>query len=153
MGNLALLLSGKGEAGEAESFFRRALAIDKEQLGPDHPSVAVDMINLGLHLCDTDQAEEGVALTRESVSILGAILEPGQWELGAARSALGHCLGRTGRFAEGERELLAALQTVEASLGPDHPRNESIRGRLSDLYRAWGKPEEADRILRRDGGG
>ncbi|MGW8267717.1 MAG: tetratricopeptide repeat protein, partial [Longimicrobiales bacterium] len=75
-----------------------------------------------------------------------------QWEMGAARSAHGHCLGRVGRFAEGETELLAALQTVEAALGTDHPRNERIRSRLAELYRAWGRPDEADRILRQQRG-
>ena len=130
---------------EAEVLFRRALAIDRELLGPDHPSVAVDEINLGLRLCEGDQASEGLVLTSDAVRIFRATLEPGQWEMGAARSAYGQCLGRNGRFAEGERELLEALQTVEAALGPDHPRNEGIRSRLAELYEAWGRPAEAAR--------
>jgi serine/threonine protein kinase/tetratricopeptide (TPR) repeat protein len=145
LGNLALILSQRGETVEADSLFRRALAMDLELLGPDHPTVGVDKLNLGVLLCDAEQAPEGLALTSDAVRILGAVLEPGQWEMGAARSAQGHCLGRTGRYAEGERELLAALQIVEAALGPDHPRNDRIRFRLVELYEAWGRPEEAAR--------
>ena len=136
--------------GEAEALFRRALSIDLELLGPDHPSVAVDEINLGLLLCDADQTAEGVTLTSDAVRILGGVLEAGQWEMGAARSAYGQCLGQTGRFAEGERELVAALETVETALGPDHSRVGQIRARLAELYDAWGRPERARRI--RDGG-
>ena len=107
--------------------------------------MAVDKINLGLLLCDAGGASEGVAQTADAMRILGAALEPGQWELGAARSAHGHCLGKMERFPEGERELIAALETVEAALGPDHPRVAKIRGRLRELYEAWGRPEDAAR--------
>jgi tetratricopeptide (TPR) repeat protein len=143
LGNLGLILAGKGETSEADSLLRRALAIDRELLGPDHPSVAVDEINLGLLLCEAGQAPEGLALTADAVGIFGKVLEPGQWEMAAARSAYGHCLGRVGRYAEGEEELLDALGTVDRALGPDHPRMESIRARLVELYEAWGRPDEA----------
>jgi serine/threonine protein kinase/tetratricopeptide (TPR) repeat protein len=145
LGNLAMILGQKGDTSQAESLFRRALTIDLERLGPDHPSVAVDKINLGLLLCDADRGAEGLAMTGDAVRILREVLEPGQWEVGAARSAQGHCLGQVGRFAEGERELLAALETVTTALGPDHSRIERIHQRLVELYEAWGRPEEAAR--------
>jgi serine/threonine-protein kinase len=111
--------------------------------GPDHPAVAIDEINLGLFLCDTRQTAEGLALTTDAVRILSNVLQPGQWEIGAAQSAYGLCLGRAGRFPEGEQVLLEALLITEAALGPDHARVGIVRTRLAEMYEAWGKPEEA----------
>lgn len=41
------LFEEKGDYPEAEALYRRALAIDKTALGPDHPEVAADLSNLG----------------------------------------------------------------------------------------------------------
>jgi len=45
MNNLALLLAGRGELDEAARLYRRAIAQFDQQLGPDHPNVAVCLEN------------------------------------------------------------------------------------------------------------
>ena len=46
LNNLALLLQDTNRLGEAEPLMRRALAIDEESLGPDHPNTATVRKNL-----------------------------------------------------------------------------------------------------------
>jgi len=46
LNNLALLLHVQGQLTEAESLHKRALAIKKEALGPDHADVATSLNNL-----------------------------------------------------------------------------------------------------------
>lgn len=41
-----MLLYAKDDHVGAEPLYRRALAIDEKALGPDHPSVAIDLSNL-----------------------------------------------------------------------------------------------------------
>jgi len=145
LGNIGLILSQTGEWTEAESLLRRAMAIDLQLMGPDHPVVGVDKINLGLLLCDADQPAEGLTLVTEAMGVFERFYDREQWEMGAALSARGHCLGRVGRFSEGEQDLLAALETAEEALGPGHERVQKVRERLVQLYEAWNRPDQAAR--------
>ena len=44
------MLRDQGELAEARECFERALKIDEKVYGPDHPTVAIDVNNLGLVL-------------------------------------------------------------------------------------------------------
>ena len=46
LNNLAALYRAQGKYGEAEPFYKRALAIREKVLGPDHPDVATSLNNL-----------------------------------------------------------------------------------------------------------
>jgi hypothetical protein len=45
---LGVLYDNQGRYTDAESLFKRALAIYAKALGPDHPKVAIPLNNLGL---------------------------------------------------------------------------------------------------------
>jgi hypothetical protein len=47
------------------------------------------------------------------------------------------------RYAEAEELLLACQAGLTESLGPEHKRVTDTRVKLADLYRAWGRPDEA----------
>jgi tetratricopeptide (TPR) repeat protein len=143
LNNLALVMAGLGRDTEAEAHYRRALAIDERVLGGDNLGVAIDRLNLGRHLCTTDEAEEGMGLVTAAVGVIERELGPDPYEVTLARSARGVCLGALGRYADGERVLLDALERIETTMGADHPSLAQLRGRLADLYEAWGRPERA----------
>jgi serine/threonine protein kinase/Tfp pilus assembly protein PilF len=142
LGNLGLLLTDIGDP-EAEMVLRRGLALDVEALGEESPWVAIARNNLARHLCLNEQSTEGAREAEMAVLALEAALQPGQFEIGVVRSVYGMCLGVEGRFEEGERQLLEALQVVVDAMGSDHPRVPVIRSRLADLYDAWGRPDRA----------
>ena len=50
LNGLAKLLRDQGRYGEAESLFRRALAIREQALGPDHPDTATSLNGLAASL-------------------------------------------------------------------------------------------------------
>lgn len=56
---------------------------------------------------------------------------------------LGGCLIALGRYAEAEPPLRAAYATLSAQLPPEHVHVRHVRNNLAELYRAWGRPEEA----------
>ncbi len=65
------------------------------------------------------------------------------WRPANARSHLGDCLTKLGRYEQGEQELLEAYRVLKATRGADNPRTVRAVERLAVLYEAWGKPAKA----------
>lgn len=70
MNDLGLLLKTKCVWDEAESLYRRALEIDEESFGKDHPNVARDLNNLASLLQATNRLAEAEPLMRRALQIL-----------------------------------------------------------------------------------
>jgi tetratricopeptide (TPR) repeat protein len=71
-----LLLQDTNRLEEAEPLLRRALAIDEQSYGPEHPNVARDLNNLALLLQDTNRLEEAEPLLRRALAINERSLGP-----------------------------------------------------------------------------
>lgn len=52
------------------------LAIYEKTLGPDHPEVAKDLVNLGNAFCDQDQHDEAVPLYLRALAIDQVLSSP-----------------------------------------------------------------------------
>ena len=63
MNQFGLLLDAKFLHPQAEPLYRRALAIDEANLGPEHSEVARDLNNLALLLRDTNRWVEATSLS------------------------------------------------------------------------------------------
>jgi hypothetical protein len=61
------LLKATNRLAEAEPLMRRALAIDEQSFGPDHPNVARDLNNLAQLLKATNRLAEAEPLMRRAV--------------------------------------------------------------------------------------
>ena len=61
----AIVFDFEGVIADSEPLHLRAIAIDEKALGPDHPSVAIDLNNLAnLHKIKGDYAQAEPLLTR-----------------------------------------------------------------------------------------
>ena len=69
MNDLALLLNQKCLFSDAEELYRRALAIDEQSYGAEHPDVAIDLNNLAQLLQATNRLAEAEPLMRRAVDI------------------------------------------------------------------------------------
>jgi Tetratricopeptide repeat len=69
LNQFGIFLHAKAEFSAAEPLLRRALAIDEESFGPEHPTVARDLNNLARLLQDTNRLPEAEPLSRRSVGI------------------------------------------------------------------------------------
>jgi tetratricopeptide (TPR) repeat protein len=76
LNNLASLLRAKNRLAEAEALMRRALAIDEQSYGPDHPNVAIRLNNLARMLQDTNRLADAEPLFRRAVAIFEKSLGP-----------------------------------------------------------------------------
>jgi Tetratricopeptide repeat len=64
-------------------------------------------------------------------------------KIATAREALGSCLVALRRFGEAEPLLLASYSTLKQQRGDDYEFTRRSRRALADLYRGWGRPEQA----------
>jgi tetratricopeptide (TPR) repeat protein len=65
------------------------------------------------------------------------------FDLAILKSALGESLTAQRRFAEAEANLLAAYEAQKSRVLPGQYELTETRRRLAELYRAWGRPDEA----------
>jgi tetratricopeptide (TPR) repeat protein len=149
MNQLGLLLDAKSLHTQAEPLYRRALAIDEANLGPEHSEVARDLNNLALLLRDTNRWVEAEPLMRRALAIAGSRFGPNHPTVATALNNLAELLGTTNRMDEAEPLLRRALVSDETSFGHDHPDVARSLNNLAQLLQATGRLAEAEPLMRR----
>jgi tetratricopeptide (TPR) repeat protein len=134
---------------DAETLFRRALAIDEASYGPDHPKMAIDLNNLAGLLKDTNRLAEAEPLIRRALAIDEASYGPDHPDVARDLNILALLLKDTNRLAEAEPLFRRALAIDEASYGPDHPDVAIGLGNLAQLLQATNRLAEAEPLFRR----
>jgi tetratricopeptide (TPR) repeat protein len=120
-----------------------ALVIYRATYGEPHSHVAGAMLRLA-ELQSLEGEDDLAAEEFEKVIDMYTRLEgPDDWTVAVARSAYGVCLTRLERYEEAEEHLLKAHGVLAQS--DLAPTARITAGRLRELYRGWGKAEEAAR--------
>jgi tetratricopeptide (TPR) repeat protein len=144
--NLAYWLTSMGEYEEAMRLLDEALAIRRKALGNEHPQVASTLtVQANLFVARRQYADALEAAT-QALRILALNLPDDHWQIAMAKNVQGAALAGLGRYRDAEKLLLASLPALSGSPIPDLPQRG--RARLTDLYAAWGKPEEAEKYSR-----
>jgi tetratricopeptide (TPR) repeat protein len=131
---------------EAETLFKRALAIKEKALGPEHKDVAEALFKLAeLYRAQGRYADAEPLYTR-ALAIGEKALGPDDLTLAVGLNGLGLLYHTQGRYAEAEPLYKRALSIRERSLGPDHLEVGLALNNLAELYRLQGRyPADADR--------
>ncbi len=128
---------------ESSTWTRRIVAMRGTTLDETNPALAAGMMQLGLALARLDSASVGERWVREAYRLRKAIVPAGHWFLSSTNSSLGEVLTAAGRYAEAEALLLPAERQLAAELPHELEPVQDVWRRLAELYRAWGKPDEA----------
>jgi len=129
---LGVAYNDLGREEEALELSRRALALRKEIVGKDHPSVAECLNNLGALFFGRKSLQKAVEYYEQALELLksaaggkeeGAYIALTLYNIGLCRAGLG--LAPSAGSA-----LRRALKIAEQALGPDHPKVELIRATL-----------------------
>jgi tetratricopeptide (TPR) repeat protein len=136
---LGLLFGAKAEYAEAESLYRRALAIAETSYGPNHTEVAIRLSNLGVLLRDTNSLTEAEPLFRRALMIDERSYGPDHPKVAIRLNNVARLLQDTNRLGEAEPLMRRAPPILEASLGADHPKSEIVCNNLAALEAALGK--------------
>mmetsp|Transcript_1566 Transcript_1566/g.3911 ORF Transcript_1566/g.3911 Transcript_1566/m.3911 type:complete len:259 (+) Transcript_1566:44-820(+) len=108
-----------------------ALAIYEKTLGPEHPEVAKDLVNLGNAFCDQDQHSEAVPLYLRALAIDQAALGDDHPEVAMDLSNLGIVYRVQGRPDEATALFQRAHAIMLAALGPDDPKTHTVARNLA----------------------
>jgi tetratricopeptide (TPR) repeat protein len=132
----------KGELARAEQEANNAVALERA-LPADNLDLSYSLYMLGLILTQEGKLTAAEARLRESLSMREAELRKGNIAH-MAEGALGYCLILQKRYAEAEPLLIGAYQALKANLGERHPVTLDCLRALVQLYKAWGKRDQAD---------
>src|SRR5436853_1099794 len=135
--------------GEAEPLMRRALAIDEQSFGPDHPNLARDLNNLAWLLKDTNRLTEAEPLMHRALAIDEQSFGPDHPNVARDLNNLAQLLKYTNRLAEAEPLMRRALAIDEQSFGPDHPEVATDLNNLALLLQATNRLTDAEPLMRR----
>ncbi|MEZ5809923.1 MAG: CHAT domain-containing tetratricopeptide repeat protein [Rhizobiaceae bacterium] len=114
--NVGLALERAGRFEEAETHYRKALAIDRRFRAPDHPNIPTDLYNLANVTNSLGRFEEALDLNRKALAIREEAKIDDERAIARLRNNIGLNLWQLSRFAEAEqsmREALAILESVE----------------------------------------
>lgn len=143
--NLAGWLIETGDYETAQDLLDEALAMNERIYPSDHPEIAITKSGMAVLLLETDRPDEALEMARSATDSLAASFGEDHWRVGWARTLQGASLTALERFGEAEPLLLEGYAVLSASTGARMSQVESALRYLVELYRTWGRPEEADR--------
>jgi tetratricopeptide (TPR) repeat protein len=138
-----IYLRRQGRYADALPLHQRALKIEADALGPDHPNVATDNNDIGWALSGLGRAAEALPYHERALRIREAALGPDHSDVAADLNYVGQALLALGRAAEALPLQQRALRIREAALGPDHPYVAAAQGYVGQALSALGRPAEA----------
>ena len=149
LNNLAGLLMHTNRLAEAEPLMRRALAIDEQYYGADHPNVAIRLNNLGQLLQDTNRLAEAEPLMRRSLAIDEQSYGAEHPKVANRLNNLAQLLRATNRLPEAEPLMDRVATIFKNSLGEGHPNVATALNNLAQLLQATNRLAEAEPLMRR----
>jgi hypothetical protein len=149
MNNLAVYLFARASPEEAEPLLQRALAIDEQAYGPDHPNVAIRLSNLALLLKATNRLGEAEPLMLRALAIGEQSYGSEHPNVAIRLNNLAQLLKVTNRLKEAEPLMLRALAIDERSYGPEHPNVARDLNNLAQLLQVTNRLGEAEALMRR----
>jgi CHAT domain-containing protein/tetratricopeptide (TPR) repeat protein len=144
---LACNLEHLGRAKEAELLHRKALAIEEEVLGQQHPDTASCYSNLALNIQDQGRAQEAEPLHRKALAIREEGLGPRHPDTALSYNNLATNLQAQGRAQEAELLHRKALAIREEVLGPRHADTAFSYENLASTLDSQGRAREAEPLL------
>ncbi len=112
----------QGKYRQAESLYKRALALTESVFGPDHIEVSAVLNNLAVLYKYTGNFDEAERLYRRALAIKEKLLGADHPDVAMTLNNLAVFYKSQKRFDEAESLFQRALAIFERALGPDHPK-------------------------------
>jgi tetratricopeptide (TPR) repeat protein len=148
LGSLGAQCAKAGNYGAAEPLLRKALAVQEEVLGPEHPDTATSMNNLAWLLNAKGEYALAEPLYREALAIREKVEGPEHPDTAMSLNNLADLLRERGDYAAAEPLYRRALAIQEKVLGPEHPDTATSLNNLALLLAAKGNYAAAEPLYR-----
>jgi tetratricopeptide (TPR) repeat protein len=119
--NLGQVKTALGQWQEAESLYRRAIALWTEVYGPNHPDLASGLTNLAMLYGNRKKYTKAETMLRRALDMDVASVGSVSVKAAVDWNNLGYVAIRRRAFEDAESLFRRALAIYEKLLGPDHP--------------------------------
>lgn len=149
LGLLGHWLTNDGYYAEADAVLHEAVEMGTSTLGEDRYQVAKAGVSLAQLYLETDRTEAAAETAARAREVFAGELGEDHWRTAWAASVQSAALVRLGRYDEAEPILLSSRDTLrsEPDSGSMKIYVQKTNGYLADLYRDWGKPDEAAKYV------
>jgi tetratricopeptide (TPR) repeat protein len=134
---------------EAETFCERALHMNEQLLGAEHPGTAASLDLLATVRGIQRKYEQAAWLYERALRIREQALGPEHPDTATTINNLALLYGTWRRSHESQDLYLRALRIREQALGPEHPDTATTLDNLALLYRQQGLYEQAEPLFAR----
>lgn len=142
---LAALHQSRAEYAQAETLYRRALAIrERRRRRRGQLEVAETLNDLGWLFRKQGRYLDALPLFRRALELRERILGPSALAVARTVNDLGCLVEEIGRYLEAEQLYLRALSVRERSLGTNHPDTATTLWDLGWVYRRMGQYRKAE---------
>lgn len=145
----AIYLSKHASYALAEPLYRRAIAINEQQLGPRHPHVASPLNELAELYYRQGKYAEAELHYRQALSVLEQALGPDHLAVAEPLIGLAEIYRAQGNCEDAEQLLLRGLALREQVLGEEHEDVAQPLYVLAILCAMQGRYEEAEALFQR----
>ncbi|MFY7878173.1 MAG: tetratricopeptide repeat protein, partial [Pirellula sp.] len=149
MSCLACYLYSIAGYAEAEPLMRRALAIDEQSYGTEHPNVSIRLNSLAQLLQKTNRLSEAEPLMRRALAINEQSYGTEHPRVALHLNNLAQLLDASNRLSEAEPLMRRALAIDEQSYGTEHPRVAIDLNNLATLLRDTNRLSDAEPMMLR----
>jgi tetratricopeptide (TPR) repeat protein len=144
---MELFRAGRFEA--SVPYFQRELDKAEARLGPDDPTIAVELNNLAEAYRSLGRLDQAETLYLRAVELDEKAGPSNAEGLATSLNNLALVHRAQGRLEDAERINLRSLNLLEDALGPSHPNVARSLNNLAAVYRSQGNPDQARPLLER----
>ncbi len=139
------LLTDTGDYASAETYLQEGLGMRRRLFGKSNPDIASSLLYVGILQVATHKYPEALVSARESVDMFTAALSANHWKTAIAQAVSGAALTGMGRYPEAQEQLVHGYAILSNDDGALPMYRTLARRYLEDLYRKWGRPQDARR--------
>ena len=144
-----LYLNDRAKYAEAESLYKRAIAMGEKTLGAEHPNVATRLNNLAALYWNQGKYTEAEPLYQRAIAIGEKTLGAEHPDLATRLNNLALLYANQGKYIKAEPLYQRAIAIDEKTLGTEHPGVATDLNNLANLYWNQGKYAEAEPLYQR----
>jgi tetratricopeptide (TPR) repeat protein len=140
---LADVIMEQGDLSAAEAMHTDILETRRRVLGDKHRHTIRSLRSLALVLMKREKFSEAEKLMREAVRLAKIMHSEESLYRFLYSKDFGRSLLANEKYDEAEAHLMHAYEGYKAKLGDEHTFTQDTVELLIDLYKAWGKPDQA----------
>jgi len=142
---LGYLLTDTGDYSSADTYLHEGLAMRRRLFGTSHPEIASSLLYVAIFQVATHNYPDALVSARASTDMFSAALSASNWKTTLAQAVSGAALAGMGRYPEAEEQLVHSYTLLNNDDGVWPMYRAIPRRYLEDLYRKWGRPQDARR--------